>query len=115
MLYGGCHYGYLGYDLPVHEHEEAFATMDSVRLGELMIDLMGDGQNIQVARCLEKDNTLVVTDVIKDDHYFEPIYLYKGDNGYWHSSEKLWYIIHYEVDGELRKEYGRFYCGGEQP
>ena len=115
MLQGGCNFGYYAYDLPVHKHQKAFAAIESLRLGEVMIDLQDQGENIRIARCIETEGALVVTDVSCDEHYFEPIYIRKGENGKWQSSEKLWYIIHYDVDGETYKEYARIYCAGEQP
>jgi len=112
LLYGGCHYAYYDYELPAREHAAALANMDSVRLGELMIDMLGAATNIQIARCVEQDGKLVVTDVIHSRHYFEPVYVRKDDNGRWQSSECLWYIFHYEAEGKLCKEYGRFFCRG---
>lgn len=111
LLMGGCHYGDLNYELDSALHEQACANMESLRLGELMIDLLGEGSNMQIARCVEEDGALRVTDVICGDDYFEQMYIRKDDQGNWQPTEKIWYVIHYQLGDTIMKEFGRFACG----
>lgn len=110
-LEGGCHYGYWDHSLNTHgQHAQICEEVDGLRMGEIMIDLLYEGENICVARCVRQGDQLLVTKVFQDDHYYEPYYVRKDENGVWQQGEDLWFIIHYEVNGEKRTEYGHYQC-----
>lgn len=111
LLPGMAHYSYHDYVLDPMMHQGVLEQMESLRLGEIMIDLILDGEKLQVARCVEKDQALVVTDIITNEHYFEPVYMRRDENGAWLPTDKVWYVIHYEANGQTYQEYARFYCG----
>ena len=35
----------------------------------------------------------------------------KDDQGNWQPTEKIWYVIHYQLGDTIMKEFGRFACG----
>ena len=110
-LYGGNHYSYIGQTLPVELHGAQLASMDSIYLGDLMVDVLHRVDDVEIIRCVQNGDQLTVTEVLSGVYNtYEPMYMTKNSSGAWQPTDKIWYLIHYRLDDEIMYEFGRFYC-----
>ena len=113
-LYGGNIYSYISHELPLQLHEQ-LNQMESVKLGDMAVEFAPNLEDTEIVIAVREGDTLLVTDVLRNQPVYETaVYATKDENGIWQDTSELWFLLHYELDGELQREFGRFWCGCAQ-
>lgn len=97
--------------LNLSDHAPALAAMENVRIGEVAVEFAANLENTQLAVCTQKGDSLVVQEVVSDTPvYYQPMYIYRDENGLWQQPETYWYLLQYDQNGETHRVFGRFLC-----
>ena len=110
VLRGEHSNGVFSYRLPLGLHSEAIENMNSLVLGDLILDVAKKVKEIQVILCIREGDSLTVQEVMDGKHYdLRRVSIHKDENGSWADSSDYWYLI-VTKDKKLKYEFGRFFC-----
>lgn len=113
-LYGGNTYSYISHELPLSLHEQ-LNQMESIKLGDLAVEFALNLDSTEIIVAVREGDSLRVTDVLRNQPVYETaVFAVKDEHGVWQDTSELWFLLHYKLDNELLREFGRFWCGCAQ-
>ena len=114
-LYGGNNYSYFGFTFPVNRYTTRLEGMESLVLGQWMLDVETPLEFVTLARCTEQDGMLTVQEIRQDwRSYTEQIAIERDNSGTWQELAPQWYLIEGIVDGKPLYWYAKINCEIEQ-
>ncbi len=108
-IMGGKNSGYVSLEISLEQLKDVPDDMETVFLGDFMLDFSGLVDRVQIVRCREENGELVVTEIINQARsQTERVFLERNQEGAWQSIEPQWFLISYEANGIYYQEYARY-------